>query len=43
MAPFSTATGNIFVTPHIGAQRDDVRRSLDVWTAQTLAAVLRDR
>lgn len=43
MAPFRAATGNVFVTPHIGAQRDDVRRSLDVWTAQTLATILRDR
>ncbi|MET7952196.1 NAD(P)-dependent oxidoreductase [Micromonospora sp. NPDC005324] len=31
---------NLLLTPHIGAQRADVRRALDHWTAETLRAVL---
>lgn len=31
---------NLLVTPHIGAQRTDVRAALDRWTADTLQTVL---
>ncbi len=31
---------NLLVTPHIGAQRTDVRRDLDAWLTQLIASIL---
>lgn len=36
----SGAPRNLLLTPHVGAQRTDVRRALDRWTADTLRAAL---
>ncbi|MEU2026217.1 NAD(P)-dependent oxidoreductase [Streptomyces sp. NPDC016469] len=36
----TTGSLNLIVTPHIGAQRHDVRAHLDLWVATTAAALL---